>query len=657
MTRLGRLLSALRPAARTRPEAAAAPRWEAPGPLVTSRPPRADLHGRIDAAAVRALAQRQPERAARTIAAADRVLRHEFALLGSGPFVPRDPDRPERAGYAPIDWRLDPVRGLRFPQGFRHTAWNLDAMRPGNADVKLPWELGRCQHWLVLAQAWLLTGDPRYAREILAQRADFDEANPAGYGVQWACTMDVGLRAASWALALDLAGDYPGDAEEWRAAYDSLYRHARFIRGNLEDRYETTSNHFLANVVGLYYAARVLGSSPEVAEWTRFCREALEREMTVQVLPDGADFESSVPYHRLVTELFLGGARVSASAGAPLPAEYHARLRDMVAFHLAVLRPDGRIPVIGDADDGRLHIATDYGSWRPQDGLHLLGAAAAVLDAPELLAHAGGVGQWEAFWWSAGLAADAPASALPETVRLFSDAGLAVARTSCAYLVVTNGRVGTRGFGNHKHNELLSFEYHLRGAPIVVDPGSYLYTPDPDARNRFRSTASHNTVQVDEVEQNEINPAWLFRMFEKADPVHLAFEANVAQVRYEGRHTGYVRAVPGAVHERSFTLDRGTGALAIDDRIDVPSAHTLTWRFHLDPGVEAQEQGPGTLLLRHAALGVVCRLAYPPQLQARVAPAWYSPSYGVREPSNTVEVVRPAGAPGAPAWTFRLEPA
>ena len=43
--------------------------------------------------------------------------------------------------------------------------------------------------------------------------------------------------------------------------------------------------------------------------------------MQVQVLADGADYESSVPYHRLVTELFLGARaagglpRRAASAG------------------------------------------------------------------------------------------------------------------------------------------------------------------------------------------------------------------------------------------------------------------------------------------------------------------------------------------------------
>ena len=40
------------------------------------------------------------------------------------------------------------------------------------------------------------------------------------------------------------------------------------------------------------------------------------------------------------------------------------------------------------------------------------------------------------------------------------------------YLLVTNGIVGTAGFGNHKHNDLLGFEYHVDGVPVLVDPGS-----------------------------------------------------------------------------------------------------------------------------------------------------------------------------------------
>jgi hypothetical protein len=74
-----------------------------------------------------------------TIDAASRVLRHEFDLLGSGPFTPDDPDRPaDAAGYRPIDWYLDPVSGQRFPRGIALLSWNFEQMRPARADIKLP---------------------------------------------------------------------------------------------------------------------------------------------------------------------------------------------------------------------------------------------------------------------------------------------------------------------------------------------------------------------------------------------------------------------------------------------------------------------------------------------------------------------------------------
>ena len=38
--------------------------------------------------------------------------------------------------------------------------------------------------------------------------------------------------------------------------------------------------------------------------------------------------------------------------------------------------------------------------------------------------------------------------------------------------MILNGKVGTDGFGNHKHNDLLSFEYHYEDMPIFVDIGA-----------------------------------------------------------------------------------------------------------------------------------------------------------------------------------------
>jgi hypothetical protein len=595
----------------------------------------------------------QPDAVAATLAAAENFLLHRFDLLGSGPYVPDDPDRPARGRYRPIDWRLDPVRNLRFPAGVPVKDWKLYEMRPADADVKYPWELARCQHWVTLAQAWRLSREPRFPSEIADQLDDFMEANPVGFGVNWTCTMDVALRAANWALALALVLDCPAlDEGFWRRAYGALHDHAVFIFANLEDKYEVTSNHYLSNVVGLHVLAAEFADLPEGQRWDRWARDKLEVEIGVQVHEEGTDFESSVPYHRLVAELFLGSARLAQFQGRPLGPAVVSKLRRMIDFVVAIGRPDGRMPVIGDADDGRMHVFSDPGGWDRRDARHLLAPAAFVLDREDWLPFAGPHAASEAAWWgfdpAAALRAPAPP---PDEARLFPAFGVAVARRGGHYLAITNGAVGTRGFGNHKHNELLGFEYHHDGAPVVVDPGSYVYTSDFSARNLFRGTAYHSTLMIDDVEQNEFNPEWLFRLFEKADPEHLAFEVAGDHVLYRGRHGGYRRLPRPVVHERTFRFDLSDGRLEIEDRLEGEGDHALCWRFHLAPGVHAAVAAPGRLRLSRPDRPALA-LAFDPRLAPSIVDAWQSPSYGVRAPVQAIALARRAAIDGALTAAF-----
>jgi hypothetical protein len=609
------------------------------------------LYSTLPADRVMALRQSCPCRADAAIAAAERTLRHEFELLGSGPFMPIDPDRPARDGYTPIDWYLDPVRSLRFPRGVPHKEWKLYEMRPGNADVKYPWELARCQHWAALGQTFAFTGDERFAQEIAHELEDFVEANPIGIGINFTCTMDVAIRALNWAIGFELVHRSTTlDRAFWQRAYTALYDTGVFTRGNLENTYEVTSNHFLSNVVGLWFLGAVFSDLPAGQEWLSFARQALEQEIEVQVLPDGADYESSVPYHRLVTELFLGSLRLAEFRGESLSASYRARVRDMVAFLAAVTRPDGLMPQAGDADDGRLHVFADYGKVTPQDGRHLFGPAAAIFHEPAWSALAGDVGEWEAAWW--GLEhRSSTGAAPPGSSRLFGDAGLAVMRAPGShYVLASNGIVGTKGFGNHKHNDLLSFEYHPAGVPLIVDPGSYVYTSDFDARNRFRSVASHNTVRVDGQEQNELKPEWIFRLFETSNAEHVAFSETAECVEYTGRHHGYERFEQPVTHERTFRLAKHNGSLSVTDRLIGRGMHTLRWHFHLAPGVDAEVAGAGTVVL--SAAGRTWRLQLPPDLLPSIGEAAYSPSYGITLRCRAIDAITQVELDGTAVWSF-----
>src|SRR3982751_1390023 len=101
LQRAGRLLARIR-GAQPAPAGPPPPRtWAeelASGSLTTiewmaRRQSEGRLYVDIQEAHLAWLRQHRPEQVRLTLEAAERVLKHEFDLLGSGPYIPADPDR------------------------------------------------------------------------------------------------------------------------------------------------------------------------------------------------------------------------------------------------------------------------------------------------------------------------------------------------------------------------------------------------------------------------------------------------------------------------------------------------------------------------------------------------------------------------------------
>ena len=190
------------------------------------------------------------------------------------------------------------------------------------------------------------------------------------------------------------------------------------------------------------------------------------------------------------------------------------------------------------------------------------------------------------------------------------------------------GDVGVGGLGSHAHNDALSFELALGEQPLVVDPGSYLYTADPVERDRFRSTAFHSTLEIDGEEQNPISPAALFAMDDRRRAQALAWEPDPGRPAFSGRHHGYESLPQPAVHTRRIELEVATSTLCITDRVDSPGPHRLRWTFPLAPCVA---EVSGSRATARFANGAQLQIAAP-GVEFYIADGWASPSYGRREP-------------------------
>ncbi len=491
-----------------------------------------------------------PGSSERIFAAAERALKHEVDLLGTGP-VQMGPD---------IDWLQDYKTGDRWPVQFCKAIDYLNKGRP--SDVKIPWEISRLQWLLPVGQAYLLSErDERYAHGARAVLESWIESNPYAYSVNWSCTMEPALRLQSWTWLFHVFAR----SEAWRDRkfrdrfLTSLYLHGAFTEVHIE-RSTINGNHLTADAAGLVFAGLFFRGIGAADRWEREGWRTLNEEIDNQVHPDGVDFEASVPYHRLVAELFTMPARYRVVAGLPVEQAYTDRLAAMAHFTESYSRPDGSSPHWGDADDAR---SLPLGTQALSDHRYLPGL---IADTIGRVNWAGTYGD-ELFWHS--VPDDGKVRDLPMASARFDAGGVFILADPKNHIFIDCGPVGLAGLGGHGHNDALSFEAWLQGVPVVIDPGSYVYTADFAARNQFRSTSMHNTVQVDGEDINRLyEPDNLWNLHDDARAHLLDFVADSVCSRFSGEHSGYRRLADPVGIRRNISLDHLTGTLTIEDIID-----------------------------------------------------------------------------------------
>jgi uncharacterized heparinase superfamily protein len=574
--------------------------WER---LAENRYPFVDDHAGADR-----IAALLPGESDRVLEAAAWAVERRVGLLGSGPV----------ALGTPVDWQRDPKTGRVWPLTYGRAIDYVNLDEP--SDVKLPWEISRVQWLLPAGQAYLLTGDDGYAQAVRDVLTEWSAANPYPLGVNWAIAMEPALRILSWTWLFRACRDSRAFADGgFRETFiRQLYLHGRFVARNIE-RSDVNGNHYTADAAGLVFAGLFFVDGGEPRRWAREGWEILLAELPRQVYADGVDFEASIPYHRLVAELFLLPALYRESLGLGVPAWYRERVTAMARFGNVVTRADGTTPVLGDNDDAR---ALPLGGQGRRDHRYLAG----ILDMRDEFS-----GPRSEVAWVRGAddAGELPARdelALPSAA--FTSSGIYVMRGKSSDVVVDCGPVGLHGRGGHGHNDCLSFDAWLDGRPVIVDSGCYVYTASVEWRNRLRATAAHNTPQIDGAEQATLDPNLLWTLGAEAVPEIRTWQPSATHDLLVAAHAGYQRLASPVTPVRAVALEHESGMLAVHDRFEGAGSHDVRVPFHLAPGLEPVEARSGTWLLRGEGDPLALIFGDANEWEAVVEDSWFAPSYG-----------------------------
>jgi len=354
------------------------------------------------------------------------------------------------------------------------------------------------------------------------------------------------LRA--WALCATYASLAHGtDVEPEIEA--SLERHSRFLRWHLE--HDVGGNHLVKNLKALIGLGLFLGDD----EVTEAATRELQRQLAVQVLPDGGHYERSPSYHCQVLGDLIDLAGLLGAALRPEVPGLGAAIDAMRRWLGLMLMPDGDVPLFNDCVlVGPARLSSLRPGPPPAHRLTVLDASGYVVMRPD------------------------------ERLHLVADVG-----DPCP-----------PDLPAHAHADCLSFQLAVDGKRLVVDSGTSTY--EPGARRQYeRSTASHSTVSVDGADQTEV---WAtFRAARMARPRLERTEDDGRTITVTGSHDGYRRLPGRPVHRRTWEV--GPAQVSITDEVAGEGEHRIESRLHLagDAAGTVSCSGPPDLLVDERPAG------------------------------------------------------
>lgn len=548
---------------------------------------------------------------------------------------------------AEVDYHWDFVNDRRAPDtDFFSTIDHRNESVVGN--VKFIWELARHHHLTVLAAAYSLTGDERYARRTIDEIAHFNRSNPFPMGIHWTSGIEIGIRLESWALIRILLREFPGVSESFEGSepfVTALGRHHQWIEA-FASHGSSANNHLIAELAGHYAAATVFPLFDESTSWADDARQRLVSEFDQQTLPDGHNCELASDYHLLVTELLILPSLLMTHEGSSSATAVQSTMSRALDALASVVDTRLQPPRFSDSDDAfgllldppsatdRVADLLDFGTWF--------------------------IGGTE--WWpqasTAWVRSDVLRQLFPSPLAVsrttnrtetFRDAGLSVLRSTDGpdelITYFDHGALGYLSTAAHGHADALSIDVRHNGIEVLGDPGTYCYHGEREWRDYFRSTMAHNTVTLGGLNQSDIGGPFLWTRRAEAI-VTRPFTRQDSAASITARHDGYSEAL-GLTHERTLTASADGSQLIVEDRFfgaghNVPAVVS----FHLGPTIDLAHVADHSFRLewtdgkslRTAIVRIDASLTTRTHRGSDSSPrsGWYSPVFGTRVPTHTL---------------------
>lgn len=314
--------------------------------------------------------------------------------------------------------------------------------------------------------------------------------------------------------------------------HNSLWAQYAILLKNLE--YQHLANHLIENGFALLFGAYYFNST----KLYRKAKSILSKELEEQIMNDGAHFELSPMYHQIILFRILDGYNLLSQNDRfdnALKETFYDKASKMLAFLKQVTYQNGNIPFFNDTTNG------------------------VAPSSEQLFAYAQRLG------------------ISPNPSVALSNSGYRKFKSSNFELIVDAGNLGGVNYNlAHSHNDMLSFELYVKSQAVLVNTGISTYEKNA-TRLHERQTKAHNTVTVDNREQNQV---WSGHRVAQRGRCIIEEESDNRLLAY---HTGY----QPTIHKRQFRTDQHL--ISIQDQI-LGKHNIAKAYFHFHPEIPIRQE-------------------------------------------------------------------
>lgn len=474
-------------------------------------------------------------------------------------------------GFISTDWHTDFKTGYSYKKGFAFDTMKKNAVK--GVDIKNIWELSRMQFLIAPAIAWRITKNDKYASFVCNTMLDWIEKNEYAEGPNWNMPMEIGIRLVNFTLAFCLIINSDLITNEIaKRLISSIYLQLEFIMKNLERYRGRTYNHYMGNLIGVLISSSLLLSFGKSKKYLKFAVNSFEEEMKRQILSDGGSFEGTTCYQGLIGEIFAEGAIICQNCKIQLSEEFYVKLKKMVIFNNSIKIGD-EIVQIGDNDSGRVLCVI------PENPLSYL-----IFNKIANLALQFHYMQYESSDFFDIICNNHIDRYFENfdteniNIQIFDKSQIAVIKNIYYKVILCATEAQKYGFGGHTHNDKLSVSISIFGKKFIVDPGSGCYTENHQISKYFRSIHFHNTVIVDDMEQNVKQCENVFgNSYEAKSILESNNDTLLGRVQVDHNRVSYV-------HKRIINIY--DNKLLIEDEVASTSCSVYLINYVLHPNVK-----------------------------------------------------------------------